>query len=106
MSPHRQDVPEARVERGDELGVGLPEAVVDEVAEGGAVVGEAHVLRRQVHPLVAVQLDRVLVRRPPENVYAIGGHSHMMPAKSGGSLAKMRRIDRLRECDSEKGRGG
>ena len=68
---HRQDVPESRVERGDELGVGLPEAVVDEVAEGGAVVGEAHVLRRQVHPLVAVQLDRVLVRRPPENVYAI-----------------------------------
>ena len=72
MSPHRQDIPEARVEGGDELGVGLPEAVVDEVAEGGAVVGEAHVLRRQVHPLVAVQLDRVLVRRPPENVQAKG----------------------------------
>ena len=40
--------------------------MVDKVAEGGAVVGEADVLRRQVHPLVAVQLDRVLVRRPPK----------------------------------------
>ena len=85
---HRQDVPESRVERGDELGVGLPEAVVDEVAEGGAIVREAHVLRRQVHPLVAVQLDRILVRRPPENVYAIGGYSLVTPEKRGERLAK------------------
>ena len=63
---HRQDVAEARVKDGDELCVGPLEAVVDEVAEGGAIVGEAHVLRRQVHPLVRVQLDRVLVRRPPK----------------------------------------
>ena len=87
---HRQDVPESRVERGDELGVGLPEAVVDEVAEGGAVVGEPHVLRRQVHPLVAVQLDRVLVRRPPENVHGVG-RTFTYDARKEGEVGKKRK---------------
>ena len=59
---HRQNIAEPRVEDGDELGVGVPEAVVDKVTEGGAVVGESHVLLGQVHPLVSVQLDGVFVR--------------------------------------------